>query len=152
MGLYNWSPWYCICRLVLESFLCKPVNWTSCISCLLLSLDTWKSNLINKLCWTPIPYSLKKNSVRNLLILIFGRLWWGQRGDRQWITWSFWMRVGNLSSYFLMLIICMTIRLVAPLQESLFLLGAPWSCGLVSIKAVLQHWLTQLSFSQCGPP
>jgi hypothetical protein len=38
----------------------------------------------------------------------------------------------------------------APLQESLFLLEAPQSCGPVSIKDVLQHRLTQLSLLQCG--
>jgi hypothetical protein len=54
--------------------------------------------------------------------------------------------------YFLMLTMHMTTRLGAPLQESLFLLEAPQSCGPVSIKAVLQHQLTQLSLSQCGPP
>jgi hypothetical protein len=53
--------------------------------------------------------------------------------------------------YFLMPTMHMTTRLGAPLQESLFLLVAPQSCGPVSIKAVLQHQLTQLSLSQGGP-
>jgi hypothetical protein len=52
--------------------------------------------------------------------------------------------------YFLMPTMHMTIRLGAPLQELLFLLEAPQSCGPVRIKAVLQHQLTQLSLSQCG--
>jgi hypothetical protein len=54
--------------------------------------------------------------------------------------------------YFLMPTMHMTIRLSAPLQESLFLLEAPQSFGPVSVKAVLQHQLTQLSLSQCGLP
>ena len=54
--------------------------------------------------------------------------------------------------YFLTPTMHMTIRLSAPLQESLFLLEAPQSGGPVSVKAVLQHQLTQLSLSQCGQP
>jgi hypothetical protein len=46
--------------------------------------------------------------------------------------------------YILTLTMHMTTRLGTP-QELLFLFEAPQSCGPVSIKAVLQHQLTQLS-------
>jgi hypothetical protein len=43
----DWLPWYCICHLVLESFLCNPTNWTSCLSCLSLWISGKVPELTN---------------------------------------------------------------------------------------------------------